>query len=90
MVLCRYSIEGERESVWFVDNVKKYHRTFSTIFNTLVENGFTVERMLEPVPSMDFMRTHPDERDLVHKPAFLLLRARKNEARKNESGKNGN
>ncbi|MBP5464380.1 MAG: class I SAM-dependent methyltransferase [Treponema sp.] len=80
-----YIIEGERESVWFVDNVKKYHRTFSTIFNTLVESGFTGERMLEPVPSMDFMRTHPDESDLVHKPAFLLLRARKN-----PSGKNGN
>ena len=78
----RYSIEGERESVWFVDNVKKYHRTFSTIFNTLVESGFTVERMLEPVPSMDFMRTHPDERDLIHKPAFLLLRARKNEEKR--------
>ena len=86
----RYSIEGERESVWFVDNVKKYHRTFSTIFNTLVENGFTVERMLEPVPSMEFMRTYPDESDLVHKPAFLLLRARKNEAGKTVSGKNGN
>ncbi|MBQ6565504.1 MAG: class I SAM-dependent methyltransferase [Treponema sp.] len=86
----RYSIEGERESVWFVDNVKKYHRTFSTIFNTLVENGFTVERMLEPVPSMDFMRTYPDESDLVHKPAFLLLRARKNEAGKTVSGKTGN
>lgn len=86
----RYSIEGERESVWFVDNVKKYHRTFSTIFNTLVENGFTVERMLEPVPSMDFMRTHPAESDLVHKPAFLLLRARKNAAGKTVSGKTGN
>ena len=33
--LADYGIEGERESVWFVNNVKKYHRTFSTIINTL-------------------------------------------------------
>lgn len=28
--IANYGVEGEREFVWFVDNVKKYHRTFST------------------------------------------------------------
>ena len=31
-----------RESVWFVDNVKKYHRTFATIINTLIDAGFSI------------------------------------------------
>ena len=43
--LSNYNVEGERESRWFVDGVKKYHRTFSTIVNTLVKTGFVIEKM---------------------------------------------
>lgn len=49
--LAYYGVEGERESAWFVDNVKKYHRTFSTIVNALIEAGFTIEKMIEPLPT---------------------------------------
>jgi 2-polyprenyl-3-methyl-5-hydroxy-6-metoxy-1,4-benzoquinol methylase len=45
--LSDYGIEGERESVWFVDNVKKYHRTFSTIINTLINAGFFIAKSKE-------------------------------------------
>ncbi len=31
-----YGIEKENESTWFIDGIKKYHRMFSTIINTLV------------------------------------------------------
>ncbi len=48
--LSNYGVEGERDSKWFVENVRKYHRTFSTIVNTLLDAGFTVERVLEPLP----------------------------------------
>lgn len=47
--LAYYGVEGERESVWFIDNVKKYHRTFSTIVNALIEAGFTIEKIIEDV-----------------------------------------
>ncbi len=70
-------MDGERESRWFVDGVKKYHRTFSTILNTLTEAGFAVERLLEPVPDEAMMAAHPEHRDLLHKPDFLLVKARK-------------
>ncbi len=75
--LADYGIEGERESVWFVDNVKKYHRTFSTIINTLIEVGFTVEKMIEPLPTDEILEKYPEYRDLFHKPDFLLLRVKK-------------
>lgn len=75
--LADYGIEGERESVWFVDNVKKYHRTFSTIINTLIEVGFSVEKMIEPLPTDELLEQYPDYRDLFHKPDFLLLRVKK-------------
>lgn len=77
MNLANYGVEGERESVWFVDNVKKYHRTFSTIVNALVEAGFTIEKMIEPLPTEELLEKYPDYRDLFHKPDFLLIRAKK-------------
>ena len=75
--LSNYGIEGERESTWFVDNVKKYHRTFSTIINTLIETGFTIEKMIEPLPTEDLLKKYPEYKDLFHKPDFLLVKVRK-------------
>lgn len=75
--ISNYSTDGERESVWFVDKVKKYHRTFSTIINTLIECGFVIERLAEPVPTKETLDKYPEYRDLIHKPDFLLVKARK-------------
>ena len=75
--LANYGIEGERESVWFVNNVKKYHRTFSTIVNTLIEVGFTIEKMIEPLPTDKLLEEYPQYKDLFHKPDFLLIKAKK-------------
>lgn len=75
--LANYGVEGERESRWFVDHVKVYHRTFSSIVNTLLETGFTVTQMIEPLPTEQLLRKYPDYRDLLHKPDFLLIKVRK-------------
>ena len=75
--LSNYGIEGERESSWFVDNVKKYHRTFSSIINTLIETGFIIEKMIEPLPTEDLLKKYPAYKDLFHKPDFLLVKVRK-------------
>ena len=75
--LANYGVEGERETKWFVEGVKIYHRTFSLIINTLTEVGFTVEKMIEPRPSPELLEKHPEHKDLFHKPDFLLIRARK-------------
>lgn len=75
--LSNYGLEGERESVWFVDNVKKYHRTFSTIINTLIGAGFSIEKMIEPLPTEELIEKYPNYKDLFHKPDFLLIKASK-------------
>lgn len=75
--LADYGVEGERKTVWFVDDVKKYHRTFSTIVNALIEAGFTIEKMMEPLPTEELLEKYPDYRDLFHKPDFLLIRVRR-------------
>ena len=70
-----YSVDGERESTWFVDKVKKYHRTFSTIINTLIEAGFQINKLIEPVPTPEALKEHPAYNDLLHKPDFLIIKA---------------
>ena len=77
MNLADYGVEGERKTVWFVDDVKIYHRTFSTIVNALIEAGFTIEKMIEPLPTEELLEKYPDYGDLFHKPDFLLIRVKK-------------
>lgn len=72
-----YSVDGVRESTWFVDGVKKYHRTLSTVINTLIGSGFRIDKIIEPVPTPELLREHPEYDDLLHKPDFLLVRATK-------------
>lgn len=75
--LSDYGVSGERTTTWFVDDLKIYHRTFSEIINTLTEVGFSVEKMIEPLPSKELLEQYPEHRDLFHKPDFLLLKVRK-------------
>jgi SAM-dependent methyltransferase len=75
--LANYAVEGERESTWFVDGVKKYHRTFSTIVNSLAGVGFVLEQMIEPTPTEEILEKHPEQSDLFHKPDFLIVKAGK-------------
>lgn len=75
--LSNYGVEGERNTTWFIDNIKIYHRTFSTIINTLLEAGFSIERIMEPLPTKELLEKYPEHKDLLHKPDFLLCKARK-------------
>lgn len=77
MNLSNYGIEGERKTTWFVDNVAIYHRTFSHIVNTLIQSGFSIQEMAEPLPTEELLAKHPEQRDLFHKPDFLLVKAKK-------------
>lgn len=71
--LSNYGVSGERSTTWFVEDLKIYHRTFSEIINTLTEAGFSIEKMIEPLPTEELLQKYPDHRDLFHKPDFLLL-----------------
>ncbi len=75
--LADYGIEGERNTIWFVEGIKIYHRMFSTVINCLVEEGFVIDRITEPEPSKELLQKYPEYYDLFHRPDFLLVRARK-------------
>lgn len=70
-----YCVETENESTWFVDNVKRYHRMFSTIINTLTDNGFEVKKLIEPTADEELLEKYPQFKDSRHKPDFLVVKA---------------
>ena len=75
--ISNYSCDGPRESSWFIDNISKYHRTFSSIINTLVKNGFVIETFVEPIADETIIHDYPRFKDLIHKPDFLIIKAKK-------------
>lgn len=75
--LSYYGNSGERSTEWIVDNVIKYHRSFSDIFNSLIKAGFAIKKVLEPIPDAETIERLPAYKNSIHKPYFLLIQARK-------------
>ncbi|MEO4055010.1 class I SAM-dependent methyltransferase [Solibacillus sp. CAU 1738] len=75
--LDNYHEEGYRTQTWLVDGVVMYHRTLSTIINTLVINGLQIEKILEPIPTLEATRKLPSIAKEIRRPSFLIIRAKK-------------
>lgn len=73
-----YQSEGLRDGHWFVDNVIEYHPTLSTIINTVCENSFIINRIVEPVPNEYALSRRPGLSKEFIKPTFLIVKAFKN------------
>jgi SAM-dependent methyltransferase len=70
-----YFQEGLRQEHWFVEGVRKYHRTISTLLDELLLAGLRVERVIEPAPDAVRRARSQDDRDELRRPMFLLVRA---------------
>jgi SAM-dependent methyltransferase len=59
-------------------NVQFYRRPLSKIFSSLIEAGFAIENILEPMPTEQFKLIQPNTYEkLTRFPQFLFIRARK-------------
>ncbi len=72
-----YAVEALRERTWFVEGVHRYHRMLSTILNTLLDAGFTLEHVEESYASEAWLREHPQDAEELRRPMFLLVAARR-------------
>lgn len=70
-----YRDEGLRTASWFVDGVRKYHRTVETYVNGLVDAGLKLVRLTEPEAPPEFLQARPDLVDQRRRPPFLMLAA---------------
>ena len=66
------------EDEWDIGKVRFYRRPLTAISQDLDAAGFFIERLLEPQPTEDFRRVHPEGYErLTRNPWFLVVRARK-------------
>ncbi|KAA0012012.1 class I SAM-dependent methyltransferase [Billgrantia pellis] len=70
-----YAIEGERRTNWFVDGVLKYHRTVGTTLNTLIRQGFQIDRVEEFAPTATQISEQPSLAEELERPMMLLIAA---------------
>jgi len=70
-----YQNEGRRATKWIADDVIKYHRTTATYVNTLIDSGFSITRLLEPMPTAEMLAQRPEWKDECRRPMFILIAA---------------
>lgn len=74
--LRNYFREEERVQHWFVDGVRKYHRTISSIVMDLINSGFKIEAMSEPQPvDKIYKQEEKDEDYFWLRPSILFIKA---------------
>ena len=54
-----------------------YHRNIETIINTLIDNGFIIDKILEPKPSKEAIEKNPKYVNQYDRPFFLFVRVKK-------------
>ena len=76
-ILSDYLENGERQWNWGMENVINYHRSFSFLINTLIENDFSIVKIVEPFPTKQVLEIAPNMYDEVHRPTSIIIKARK-------------
>lgn len=72
-----YQSEGIRHARWMTDDIVKYHRSFSTLVQSVLKAGFRLTQVAEPQPPPDLLAGRPDLRDESRRPMFLILATEK-------------
>jgi SAM-dependent methyltransferase len=72
-----YQSEGRRETKFLGEDVVKYHRTCETYINILIENGFSITRISEPVPPQRMVDENRYFKNEFRRPMFLMISAKR-------------
>ena len=73
-----YFVEGKREIKWVVDKYELYHRTLSSMINSLIRAGFQIEECQESLASEELREAEPSQFDgTIHRPDFIFFRCHK-------------
>ena len=73
-----YWVEGLRRVKWVVEDYQLYHRTFSTLVNSLIGAGFVIEECRESRVPDELRMQHPETfGGTIHRPDFVFFRCGK-------------
>lgn len=70
-----YYYEGKRTANFLGEEVVKYHKTLTTYLNGLLENGFEIRNIVEPMPPERLIETVPGMKDEMRRPMMLIVSA---------------
>lgn len=60
----------------WVGNVEFYRRSLTEVVASVIESGFVIDQLVEPLPTEEFRVLKPDAyARLLHQPEFLIIRA---------------
>ena len=55
---------------------RSYRRPLAEVINPLLEAGFMLDRLLEPLPVEEFRKRAPEDyEELMRRPGFMCVRA---------------
>lgn len=76
--ISNYMVEGKRTVKWVVEDYEVYHRTFSSIVNSIVNAGFLIEECEESHVSDEMRKKYPTQfGGTLHRPDFIFFRCKK-------------
>lgn len=60
----------------WVGRVEFFRRSLTEIVNSVIESGFVIDAIVEPVPTAEFRRQKPDSWErLMNQPEFIIVKA---------------
>ncbi|MBR4767705.1 MAG: class I SAM-dependent methyltransferase [Lachnospiraceae bacterium] len=76
--LSNYSEEGLRKVDWVVSGYECYHRMLSTLINSLIRAGFSIEQCEEARLPEELRKKYPDVfGGTIHRPEFIFFQCGK-------------
>lgn len=76
-LLSDYCNEGERNNYWSGIQVTKYHRTYNTLFKTLLKNDFEILEAIDSYASQEAIKLCEKYVYQKDKPYFVFFKAKK-------------
>lgn len=73
-LLSGYCKEGAREVFWNDTMVTKYHRTYATMVNSLIRNGYEIVEFLDSYASEEAIKLCPKYKIQEDKPYFTFVK----------------
>jgi len=72
-----YFISGRRDTIFLGEKVVKYHRTITDYVCALLEAGFMLNSLVEPMPEQSMLDEDADMLKEMRRPMMLLISAKK-------------
>ncbi|MDD6093534.1 MAG: class I SAM-dependent methyltransferase [bacterium] len=72
-----YNSIGPRTVNWLGAEYTKYHRNFSTLINTLINNDFKLLKIVEPLADENKLKLNLKYQNQVNMPYFMIIKAEK-------------